>query len=191
MSRQSDEDTFQVLQHIVVPEPQHAEVVRRQPAIAYGVSFRLGMLSAIDLNNQSRSEAKKISYVRSNRNLSAKFEIGKSAVAQGKPQLAFGICHARTRFSSRSSVLVGPLTRLAPAALGTLSRRGRGFHRTVSHRTHRATSHVVPSLESLMAMPMAASSSRMRSDSLKSLRARAAVRSSMRLLTAAASTTTR
>src|SRR5438876_2198494 len=42
---------------------------------------------------------------------------------------------------------------------------------------HRAISQVVPSLESLMTTPIAASSSRMRSDSLKSFRARAAVRS--------------
>src|SRR5690242_11629842 len=44
---------------------------------------------------------------------------------------------------------------------------------------HRAISQVVPSLESLMTTPIAASSSRMRSDSLKSLRARAAVRASI------------
>src|SRR5713101_2650075 len=43
--------------------------------------------------------------------------------------------------------------------------------------SHRATSQVVPSLESLMTTPIAASSSRMRSDSLKSFRARAAARS--------------
>src|SRR5688572_11633411 len=42
---------------------------------------------------------------------------------------------------------------------------------------HRAISHVVPSFESLITTPIAASSSRMRSDSLKSFRARAAVRS--------------
>src|SRR5882757_6202270 len=41
---------------------------------------------------------------------------------------------------------------------------------------HRAISQVVPSLESLITTPIAASSSRMRSDSLKSLRARGAVR---------------
>src|SRR6266581_5793704 len=45
---------------------------------------------------------------------------------------------------------------------------------------HRAISQVVPSLESLMTTPIAASSSRMRSDSLKSLRARAAVRAEIR-----------
>src|SRR3954452_10646163 len=44
---------------------------------------------------------------------------------------------------------------------------------------HRAISQVVPSLESLMTTPIAASSSRMRSDSLKSFRARAAVRSAI------------
>src|SRR5689334_15525545 len=60
-------------------------------------------------------------------------------------------------------------------------RRGRGG------RTHRATSHVVPSLESLIATPMAASSSRMRSDSVKSFRARAAVRSAISALTWAGS----
>src|SRR6266851_4721579 len=45
---------------------------------------------------------------------------------------------------------------------------------------HRAISQVVPSLESLMTTPIAASSSRMRSDSLKSFRARAAVRSEIK-----------
>src|SRR3954471_1194585 len=45
---------------------------------------------------------------------------------------------------------------------------------------HRAISHVVPSLESLMTTPIAASSSRIRSDSLKSFRARAAARTSSR-----------
>src|SRR3954447_14041359 len=45
---------------------------------------------------------------------------------------------------------------------------------------HRATSQVVPSLESLMTTPMAASSSRIRSDSLKFFRARAAVRSEIK-----------
>src|SRR3954451_24334178 len=44
---------------------------------------------------------------------------------------------------------------------------------------HSAISQVVPSLESLMTTPIAASSSRMRSDSLKSLRARAAVRAAI------------
>ena len=53
---------------------------------------------------------------------------------------------------------------------------------------HRAISQVVPSLESLMTTPIAASSSRMRSDSLKSFRARAAVRSAIRLSICFAST---
>src|SRR5215216_6369931 len=59
---------------------------------------------------------------------------------------------------------------------------------------HRAISHVVTglpsaSLPSLMATPIAASSSRIRSDSLKSFRARAAARSTIRRSTCAASMT--
>src|SRR3954454_6846766 len=50
---------------------------------------------------------------------------------------------------------------------------------------HRAISQVVPSLESLMTTPIAASSSRMRSDSLKSFRARAAARTSNKVSTLA------
>src|SRR6266571_9293242 len=53
---------------------------------------------------------------------------------------------------------------------------------------HRAISQVVPSLESLMTTPIAASSSRMRSDSLKSFRARAAVRAEIKPSICAAST---
>src|ERR1700682_2286498 len=45
---------------------------------------------------------------------------------------------------------------------------------------HRAISQVVPSLESLMTTPIAASSSRIRSDSLKSFLARAAVRAALK-----------
>src|SRR5258708_26056619 len=48
---------------------------------------------------------------------------------------------------------------------------------------HRAISQVVPSLESLITTPIAASSSRIRSDSLKSFRARAAVRSEIKTST--------
>src|ERR1700712_1491576 len=44
---------------------------------------------------------------------------------------------------------------------------------------HRAISQLVPSLESFITTPIAASSSRMRSDSPKSLRVRAAVRSAI------------
>src|SRR3974377_2028734 len=56
-------------------------------------------------------------------------------------------------------------------------------------RHHRAISQVVPSFESFSTTPMAASSSRIRSDSLKFLALRAAVRASMRLMTLASSMT--
>src|SRR6185437_797576 len=51
------------------------------------------------------------------------------------------------------------------------------------HGHHRAISQVVPSLESFSTTPMAASSSRIRSDSLKFFALRAALRASTRLST--------
>src|SRR5262249_41095570 len=54
-------------------------------------------------------------------------------------------------------------------------------------RDHRAISQVVPSLESLSTTPMAASSSRMRSDSLKFFAFRAALRAAIKASTAALS----
>src|SRR6266566_8089189 len=70
--------------------------------------------------------------------------------------------------------------------IGREVRPQRGFWQCLSHQ--RATSQVVPSLESLIAIPIAASSSRIRSDSLKSFRARAAVRAEIRLSICSAST---
>src|SRR5215472_15222818 len=77
-----------------------------------------------------------------------------------------------------------------PSDLFALFPCGRGWRRAQARRRvrdrdaarHRAISQVVPSLESLIAMPIAASWSRIRSDSLKSFRARAAARSAIKAL---------
>src|SRR6202012_3024461 len=95
----------------------------------------------------------------------------------------------------------GFLLRLAVIVAGELLDRGgetRGENRHIGRQgwrqrggggaAHRAPSPVVPSLESLIAIPIAASSSRIRSDSLKSLRARAAVRDSSSARTTVSST---
>jgi hypothetical protein len=93
MIRQSGQDTFQIPQRVVVPELQHLEVILGEPAVAYGIPFGVGMLSAIDFDNQSRCKAEKIRDIGTKRNLTAKFEFGEPAVPQGKPQLAFGARH--------------------------------------------------------------------------------------------------
>jgi hypothetical protein len=94
MIRQSGQETFQIPQHVIVPESQHLEVILGEPAVAYGIPFGVGMLSAIDFDNQSRCKAEKIRNVGPDGNLTAEFEIGEPAVSQGKPQLAFGVRHA-------------------------------------------------------------------------------------------------
>lgn len=52
------------------------------------------MLTTIYLNHQPRFEADKISNERSDRHLSAEFELGKSPIAQRKPQLTLSVGHS-------------------------------------------------------------------------------------------------
>ena len=139
MLRQPRQDAFQIPKHVIVPKSQHTEFIRGEPAVTHGVAFGIDVLSTIDFNDQPRCEAEKIGDVRTKRNLSAKLEIGKSAVSQGEPKLALRIGHARTQLASGGSVQISRLTRLAPPALGTLSRKGRGFG-----APGRATANLLP-----------------------------------------------
>jgi len=85
MLRQSGKDTFQILKHVVVPEPQNPEIVLDEPAVADGIPLGVGMLSAVDLDNESRCEAEKIRNVGSKGNLTAEFEIREPAISHGEP----------------------------------------------------------------------------------------------------------
>src|SRR5665213_2407821 len=84
-------------------------------------------------------------------------------------------------------ILAGQLLDAGAENLAQQRRIGREIrpqrHLGMRLRAHRAISQVVPSLESFSTTPIAASSSRMRSDSAKSLRARAAVRVPIKAVT--------
>jgi hypothetical protein len=58
--RQNCEDTFQIPKHIIVPKPQHTEVILGEPEVAHGILLGIGMLSTVDLNDQPRCETEKI-----------------------------------------------------------------------------------------------------------------------------------
>src|SRR5712691_3899924 len=165
--------------HVVVPKSQHVKSILGKPAIAASILGRLGMLSAIHFDHEPRFVTKKIRHIGTDRNLAAEFCAGKAAVAQRVPELAFGIGQAGAQDASATARRrKGPLTRLGPTVLGTLSRKGRGFRSP--RPAHRFTSHVVvPSGWSVSATPMLTSSSRMRSASAKFLTLRAALRASL------------
>ena len=71
---QSCENTLQVRKYIVVPEADNPKVIFRQPPIAFGVSRRVSMLTAIHFHNQTRFIGQKIRHIRADWNLSPKLE---------------------------------------------------------------------------------------------------------------------
>jgi hypothetical protein len=79
------------------------------------------VLAAVHFDHQASIEAEKIRDKRSNRNLPPEFHPIETAIAQGKPQFPLRVGQARPQCAGR------PLTRLAPSALGTHSREGRGW----------------------------------------------------------------
>jgi hypothetical protein len=98
------------------------------------------MLAAINLDDQPLVEANKIRDIPPDRNLAAKLERREPAVAQRQPQFTLGIRHLRAQLTGYFDER--PLTRPAPAARATLSRRGRGFNLP---RRHREASAFFPS----------------------------------------------
>jgi hypothetical protein len=47
---QRAQNTIQILQHVIVPEPHHAKIVFSQPTVTHNVPLGVGMLAAIDLD---------------------------------------------------------------------------------------------------------------------------------------------
>ena len=86
------ENTLCLLKHFVVPEPQHAKSAAREvPRSLQVIELSLRMLTAVDLHNQTRSDADEIHYVATQRNLAAEAVTAKLAVAHEDPEASFGI----------------------------------------------------------------------------------------------------
>ena len=62
-----------VLQYLIVPEAQYTKILGAQPSITLSISVRsVGVLASVNLNDQTRVEARKVDNVPANRNLLAK-----------------------------------------------------------------------------------------------------------------------
>lgn len=62
------------MQDVVVPIARNPESLTRKRAFSYGISFRRGVLAAVDLDNQSGLEAGKVQNAALERHLTTKFE---------------------------------------------------------------------------------------------------------------------
>jgi hypothetical protein len=86
--------------------------------LLYVIGFRV--LAAIEFDNQPGCVRREIDYVRSNRDLPAKFDANEPAIAQGVPELSFDFGHLQTKsfcsgFLSRRDHAMWHLTSLIAA----------------------------------------------------------------------------
>lgn len=99
-------------QNVIVPKPKHPEPPGFQkPRTGFVRGLRINMLPAIQLHNQLCFDTSKVSDVRPNRHLAAKFEAQQLAPTQPRPQVLFGIRHA---FAQNLGALLRRLVTHAP-----------------------------------------------------------------------------
>src|SRR5919198_1081399 len=73
-SKNGAQHSFQIRQHIVVPEPQNEKTIRREPFVASTINRRVRVLTAVHLDDHAGVIADEIGDERSNRPLPAKLE---------------------------------------------------------------------------------------------------------------------
>lgn len=78
-------------QYVVVPVAQCPKAVHLQESVANGITGRIQVLAAVDLNNEPTLEAREIQNVVVKGDLTAELETHKSAIAQETPHRGFGI----------------------------------------------------------------------------------------------------
>jgi hypothetical protein len=104
-----------VLQHLIIPEPQYAKPLIFEPTGPPAVGFVVGMLAAIDFDNEVFLEADEVDDIFSDHCLSLELCPVETMRAQEIPKPPLGVGHIATeRFRPR----------VMPSA--TLSHEGRG-----------------------------------------------------------------
>ena len=104
-SRNHPGHPIDVREHIVIPEPQHAEPLATQIAIAPLIGPRIAVLPAIDLHDQSLFKAGEIGDVGTYDNLPSEFAAGYLTLANGSPEMPLRIGHVMTQRTSKIELL--------------------------------------------------------------------------------------
>jgi hypothetical protein len=90
------QDCVPIFQHIEIPKSKDAVAFGSEPTIACGIFGRLGMLAAIELNNQPPVVTDKIHNETSNRRLPTETQPVQPMRTKRRPQTHFSICHLMT-----------------------------------------------------------------------------------------------
>ena len=93
------ENASQIARHAVIPKSQDPIVSVDQPFVTYGITKAVGMLPAIDLDDQTGFAADEIYRVRPDGLLSDKFIAVQPASAQAIPQHSFRISRGAAQIS--------------------------------------------------------------------------------------------
>jgi hypothetical protein len=89
-----------MIQHLVIPEPQHLKALFYKPLISSSVIDLLFlMLTAVDFNDQSRFQTNKINDVGTDGHLATKTVTGDLPLAQMLPEIPLGVGHVGAKCS--------------------------------------------------------------------------------------------
>jgi len=84
------QDAVEITENFIIPDPGNAISEGIQVSIAALIRGTVGMLSAIDLNDETLLAAYKIDVIRSDRLLARELQPTETTVAQRQPQDPFG-----------------------------------------------------------------------------------------------------
>jgi len=84
--------------NLIIPEPQYAKSLPREPGIPNPVRLRFVMLAAVGLNDEARIVANEIRDVWPDRNLTPEFRSSELPIAKDAPQRMLGIGHGVAQF---------------------------------------------------------------------------------------------
>ena len=139
MGQNGLQDTFAILQHLVVPESKHLPPLARQISVTGLVARAFRVLRTVSLDDQLNANAKKVDDVRSKRDLSAKLNAIQAAVAQKTPEAQLGVgLRGAHRSSARALVRRDACVSLHRSSVGPAALIRRAFGAPPSRRERRA-----------------------------------------------------
>ena len=156
-------DRFDLLQHLVIPESQHAKSGGLQQLRASLVIFCMfAMMTPIDLDNHLVIQTDKIKDKIAKRMLSAEFASRDLASTQNLPQRFFRVGHAVAKLAlqlSRLDIFIGLADQCLPIPLLTSPLKGEekiDVHRTATYPSSAPITHWLASMAATCRQPATA-----------------------------------
>jgi hypothetical protein len=99
------QDTFAILDHLVVPESKHLPPLARQISVTDMVTKAFSVLRPVGFDNQLSANAKKVDNVGADRDLPAKLNAIQATIAQKTPEAQFAVGRRSTHRSGAGALV--------------------------------------------------------------------------------------